>query len=179
MILTSRAFFQNKYSAKEKLDLIGITLSEFDIVCILTICYYQQIALIFFLVILVITYNLPRVLGVARLLIVIRNKFRSTLIEPSDFFPVVDLEKFFIIHVYLPRNYRNFRPDLAKIRVSNKLILAMGDFNTDLTDLSLPRSEILLSSLPSDLFIMDKTQSFSYTHFSGSVSNRFCIDQYI
>ena len=96
----------------------------------------------------------------------------------------IDFGSVVLICVNMPTNrriessYRKFATACASlsksihgVRSANKSMFICGDFNRDLNNENAPLTQILVSSLPSRVFLQPKSKLFSYVHNPGFTSN--------
>ena len=115
----------------------------------------------------------------------ILTRLPCKLIEAGDHILEVSHLNTSIMNVYLPTNYRNEKSEAKFMGACKKLCklikknaksavtrsILIGDFNFDLTDKTLPRSQLLWSSIPPSYSLVDKNESYTYVGPSSSTSN--------
>ena len=118
------------------------------------------------------------------LAIAVNKKSSCSLSESSDVYISVDFGSFVLMCVYMPTNYRSessyrkfatacasLSKSIHRVRSAYKSKFSCSNFNTDLKNENAPLTQILLSSLPSGVFLLPKSKPFSYMHDSGFTSD--------
>ena len=106
-------------------------------------------------------------------------------IESGEHIFAVSCLDILIINIYLPTNCRNENSDSKFLSTCKKVcrlvkkvekssdsrVIIIGDFNCDLTNKTLPRSQLLWSSIPPLYSLVKREENFTYIGTSSSILN--------